>query len=326
MALNSRRLLRALTLVLLCLLVLSGAGLAFYYTPVPGTAYDSTDFVQFNLPFGALIRGVHHYAWQAFLVVVSLYLAGEFLAAAYKAPRQGVWISGVVVFLLIPLCIVTGDLLPWDQKAYWTTRVRLGILGSVPWVGDFLVRVVQGGSVTGVVALTRFYVLHILLLPSALAFMICLHLYAVVASEASGGITSIRTKAALPGLLLLFSITSAILWLASRWAPAPLGDPADPSDTSFVPRPEWWVLPLNQLVTHLDGPFAVLASTLIPIVSIALLLALPYLDRRPGRKPRERLHVLIPASIAAATVIGLAIAGYLEHYAPGGANGPAGTR
>ena len=155
----------ALQLALICLLFLSGALMAFAYTPVPGTAYDSVDYFQFSLPLGNVVRGVHHYAWNLLLVVMGLHLLRALILGAYKAPRQIVWISGVSFFLLMPLLIITGDLLPWDQKGYWSTQVRFSIIASIPVAGDFLVQLFRGGPLTGIVALTRLYVLHILLLP-----------------------------------------------------------------------------------------------------------------------------------------------------------------
>jgi hypothetical protein len=100
----------SLSLVLVALLFLSGVFMMFYYSPSPGAAYDSVDFAQFSLPFGDVVRGVHYYAWNLLLIVLGLHLAGTFLTAAYKAPRQMVWVSGVLIWLVVPAFIVTGDL------------------------------------------------------------------------------------------------------------------------------------------------------------------------------------------------------------------------
>ena len=164
-ALTWHRFSGSLLLVLLVLLFLSGAFMAFYYSPAPGAAYDSVDYALFSLPFGDVIKGVHYYSWNILLIVMGLHLARAFIVGAYKSPRQLVWVSGVLIMLLIPALIITGDLLPWDQNGFWTTQVRISIIASVPVVGDFLVRLIQGGPLTGIVALTRFYVLHILFLP-----------------------------------------------------------------------------------------------------------------------------------------------------------------
>lgn len=119
--------------------------MAVYFSPAPGVAYDSIDYALYSVPFGEIIRGVHFYSWNLLLIVLGLHLARTFIFGAYKAPRQLVWISGVMVLLIVPAFIVTGDLLPWDQKGYWSTQVRTSIMSSVPLVGDFLVRILQGG-------------------------------------------------------------------------------------------------------------------------------------------------------------------------------------
>jgi ubiquinol-cytochrome c reductase cytochrome b subunit len=247
----------------------------------------------------------------------------EFIAAAYKSDGGLIWVSGVVAAMLIPIFIVTGDLLPWDQRAYWSTQIRTSILDSVPWIGDFLVGVLQGGSRIGVAALTRFYVLHILLLPCALMVLLALHSYLVVGrwrSKSSSGQADARAMmrvfpdAAQRGLGL-FLVVAVVLGVAAWLRPAPLGDPADPADATYVPRPEWWVLSLNQIVTHCKGPLAVVGSTLVPVGLVAFLIALPVLDRGSERRPSKRRGVIIIASLIGVVLVGLSIAGYFDHYA-----------
>ena len=105
--------------------------------PVPGTAYDSVDYAQFNVPFGDVVRGLHYYAANLLLVTLGLHALRGFLVGAYKHPRQYVWASGIVILLVVVACLITGALLPWDQNAYWTTQVRLSMVSAVPLVGEF---------------------------------------------------------------------------------------------------------------------------------------------------------------------------------------------
>lgn len=312
----------ALLLALLGMLFLSGALMAFAYTPVPGTAYDSVDYFQFSLPLGNVVRGVHHYAWNLLLVVMGLHLFRALILGAYKAPRQIVWISGVLFFLLMPLFIITGDLLPWDQKGYWSTQVRFSIIASIPVAGDFLVQLFRGGPLTGIVALTRLYVLHILLLPCALVLLIALHLYLLASRGLSGPLSdSLTPRPKVPFMpvivnrwLLLFIVTAIGLGLVAWQWPAALGDPADPTDSAFIPRPEWWVLFLNQLVAIFKGPFMVLGSAVIPGGLVFLLGALPFLDRSPDRRPSKRMGVMITAAVILTGLFGLSVMGYVEHF------------
>jgi ubiquinol-cytochrome c reductase cytochrome b subunit len=312
----------ALQLALLCLLFLSGALMAFAYTPIPGTAYDSVDYFQFSLPLGSVVRGVHHYAWNLLLVVMGLHLLRALIAGAYKAPRQIVWISGVLFFLLMPLFIITGDLLPWDQKGYWSTQVRFSIIASIPVAGDFLVQLFRGGPLTGIVALTRLYVLHILLLPCALVLLIGLHFYFLATRGLSGPLSDNTTpRPRVPFMpvivnrwLALFIVTTIGLGLVAWQWPAALGDPADPTDSAFIPRPEWWVLFLNQLVAIFKGPFMVLGSAIIPGGMVFLLAALPFLDRSPERHPSKRMAVMVAAAVVLAALTALSVMGYVEHF------------
>ena len=322
-ALTWHRFFGALLLVLLVLLVLSGAFMAFYYSPAPGSAYDSVDYALFTVPFGDIIKGVHHYGWNLFLMVLGVHLVRAFLVGAYKAPRQLVWVSGVMILLLMPTFIITGDLLPWDQKGYWSTQVRLSIIGSIPFIGDFIVRLLQGGPLTGIVALTRFYVLHILFLPCLLVLLIVIHLHIIrhrglSEPSSSGGNFSTKTVPFFPVIvnrwLILFLCVTLVLGLISWYWPAPLGDPADPTDSTYVPKPEWWVLFLNQLVTIFRGPLSVIGSVIVPGGLAGLLIALPFIDSSTERHPARRKKVIVVAAIIAIGVLVLSIMGYMEHF------------
>ncbi|MDF1592468.1 MAG: cytochrome b N-terminal domain-containing protein [Desulfobacterales bacterium] len=321
-AITWHRFFGALNLVLLVLLFLSGSVMAFYYSPVPGTAYDSVDFALFSLPFGTIIKGIHHYSWNILLVVMGVHLLRSFVVGAYKAPRQMVWISGVVFLVIVPMFIITGDLLPWDQKGYWSTRVRLSIIHSIPFIGDLAVRFLQGGPLTGIVAVTRFYVLHTLFLPGMLVLAMAVHfhfiLYRGLSEPLFGEERSVRRISFLPGILnrwlLLFLIVTAVLGLVSQHWTAPLGDPADPTDSAFIPKPEWWVLFLNQLVAIFSGPFAVIGTVVIPGGLFGLLAALPFLDRSAERDPARRISVMIIAAVIMVGMTGLSLMGYIEHF------------
>jgi len=321
-ALTWHRFFGALLLALLVLLFLSGAFMAFYYSPIPGSAYDSVDYALFTVPFGDTIKGIHHYGWNLFLIIMGLHLVRGFWVGAYKPPRQLVWVSGVMIMLLVPVFIITGDLLPWDQKGYWSTQVRVSIMRSVPLVGDFAVRLLQGGPLTGIVALTRFYVLHILFLPVLFVFLIIFHFHFLrhrgLSDSLSRDNVSIKTVRFFPTIvnrwLILFLCVTLVLGLISWYWPAPLGDPADPTDSTYVPRPEWWVLFLNQLVSIFKGSWSVVGSVIIPGGLMVFLFALPFIDSSPERHPIHRKMVMLITAIIATAVLALSIIGYLEHH------------
>ncbi len=312
----------SLALVLILLLFLSGTFMALYYSPVPGTAYDSVDFALFNLPFGAIIKGIHHYSWNLLLIVMGIHLCRALVFGSYKAPRQMTWITGVIILLFVPLFIITGDLLPWDQKAYWSTQVRLSIISTVPGVGELVSRLLLGGSLTGVVALTRFYALHILLLPGFLILLLTIHFHFIyyrgLSEPLNSGSSFQHRILFFPNLvnrwLVLFIMVTLILGAISwHWTP-PLGDPADPTDSFYVPKPEWWVLFLNQLVSIFKGSLAVLGSTVIPVTLVGLLMGLPFIDRSFDRRPTRRWKILLLSALIIIAIFTLAIMGYVEHF------------
>lgn len=321
-ALTWTRFCGSLLLVLIILLFLSGTFMAFYYSPVPGTAYDSVDFALFNIPFGSVVKGIHHYSWNLLLMAMGIHLGRSLILGSYKVPRQMVWVTGVIILFFVPLFIITGDLLPWDQKGYWSTQVRLSIISSVPFVGNIAERFLLGGSLTGVVAITRFYVLHILFLPGLLVLFIAVHFHFIRhrgLAEPLGADPVSRPRIPFyPNIvnrwLFLFIMVSVILGIISwHWWP-PLGDPADPTDSSYIPKPEWWVLFLNQLVSVFKGGLAVLGSTIIPAGLAGLLLGLPFMDRSPHRHLAGRWKILLPAAIIFIFIIVLSIMGYMEHF------------
>ena len=321
-ALTWHRFFGALLLVLLVLIFLSGAFMAFYYSPAPGFAYDSVDYALFSVPFGDIIRGIHHYGWNLFLIVLGLHIARAFVVGAYKSPRQLVWVSGVIILLLVPTFVITGDLLPWDQKGYWSTQVRLSIIRSIPFIGEFITRLLQGGPITGIVALNRFYILHIMFLPVLAIFFITIHIHLISHWGLSDSIFQHKTSAKsvlffpvwVNRWLILFLFVALALGLISWYWPAPLGDPADPTDSTYVPKPEWWVLFLNQLVTLFKGSLSVIGSVIIPGGLSLLLIALPFIDTSPERHPKHRKPVIIVAVVIVTVLVALSIMGYIEHF------------
>lgn len=321
-ALNWKRFLGSLCLVLVILLFLTGCVMMFFYSPSPGIAYDSVDYAQFSLPWGDVIRGVHHYAWNMLLIVMGLHLLSAFFTGAYKASGQLIWISGVLILLVAPVLIITGDLLPWDQKGYWTTQVRISIIQSIPVVGDISLRILQGGTRTGIVALTRFYTLHCVFLPVLIIGLVGVHFHFIahhgLADPLYQKSENRRKVPLIPHIinrwLILFMATAVILAILSVYWPAPLDSPADPTDTAFVPKPEWWVLALNQLVTIFKGPLMLVGTVVIPGGLTVLLITLPFLDRSFERGHSHRLVSMCLAIIILIALIVLSIMGYVAHF------------
>jgi len=263
----------------------TGVLLAFNYAPTPGDAYNSLRYILTELTGGRLIRGLHHWGASMMIVVVVLHMVQVFLYGAYKKPREATWMVGVVLLLVTLAYGLTGYLLPWDNRAYWGTVVATQIAGQAPLVGSYLTRLLGGSGPVGVVTFARFYGLHVLLLPPATLLLIALHVFLVRkhgVAPAPGDEMLPRqqfypaqvfkdTVAIFAAFAVLFTMAAAVR--------VPLEQLADPTDTSYVPRPEWYFLFLFQILKQFSGPLEVVGSAILPGAAIVALLLVPFLDR-----------------------------------------------
>ena len=161
-----------ITFTLFLIQGITGTLLAFYYKPTPEDAYASIQFIETQVRFGASIRAIHHWSANAMVIMVVAHLLRVFITGAFKPPRELNWISGVVLFIVTLGFGFTGYLLPWDQRAYWATTVGTEIAGGIPWIGDLALVFLRGNWDVGTITLSRFYALHILILPVIIiAFM-----------------------------------------------------------------------------------------------------------------------------------------------------------
>jgi len=168
------------SLFLAIMQAVTGIFLSIYYIPTPEDAYSSIEYIMNDVAFGWLIRGIHHWGATLMVITVFVHMLRVFFYGAYKYPREVTWITGVVLFLVTMGAGFTGYLLPWNQRAYWATAVGSSIVGTVPLVGDFLLRSVRGGSDLSLLTLARFFGVHIWFLPAALFILIGIHLYLVI--------------------------------------------------------------------------------------------------------------------------------------------------
>jgi ubiquinol-cytochrome c reductase cytochrome b subunit len=311
---------------------LTGTILALYYSPSPDHAYDSVEYMMTQVSFGQVIRGIHHWGASAMVIVVVLHMLVTFGMGAYKFPREVTWWVGIGLFLVTFAFGFTGYLLPWDEKAYWATTVGTNMAGTVPFVGDFLERVLRGGAQLGALTLTRFYAVHVLVLPMLLVSLVAVHVFlvvwqgvsvppglwdrAVLGRRGNGGSAEYhavyddfksRGRRFFPNLIVEDAIVSTlVILLVIVFAVvfgAPLEGQADPTNTGYVPRPEWYFLFLFQLLRYFPGNFEWVGVAVLPALFFVFLALLPFLDRGPHRSPRYR-----PISSAIAVVSVVAVA------------------
>ncbi len=170
----------AATLTAFIVQAATGVVLAMYYEPGPTTAYTSVQNITNHLWAGWLVRGMHKWGASVFIILMFLHMGRVFLFGAYKYPRELNWMVGVLLLALGLGEGFTGYLLPWDQTAYWATTVGINLNGTAPFLGPFIAQFLQGGTYINGDTLSRFYAIHMLLLPAAIAGLIGLHLYLVV--------------------------------------------------------------------------------------------------------------------------------------------------
>src|SRR5262245_39387033 len=264
--------------------------------------------------FGRIVRGLHFFGASFVVVAAVVHMLRVVVYGSYKKPREVTWITGVVLLLLILGFALTGYLLPWDQKAYWATTVTINIARSGPF-GEYVARLLKGGEQLGSLTLLRWYAAHVFLLPTALVGFTVAHLYLMRRHGISGPIAVSPGPArpfypyhALKHTIAIAAVCAALITLAAT-VPAPLDAVADPTDASYVPRPEWYFLSLFQLLKYFPGPLEPVATIVIPGLVVGGLLLLPFLDRGASRHLKQRrliaaAFVLLGTGIVTLTYLG----------------------
>jgi ubiquinol-cytochrome c reductase cytochrome b subunit len=275
--------------------MLTGTLLSLNYAATPGDAYASVSYILDGVVGGRMIHGLHHWGASLMIIFVFLHLAQVFVYGAYRRPREVTWLAGVALLLLTLAFALTGYLLPWDNRAYWGTVVTTQIMASVPFAGAVLTRLIGANNGIGVVTFSRFYALHTLLLPGTTVLLITFHIYLV----RRHGITPVPNdarskhkfypKQAFRDVFAVF-VAFALLFGAAAFLDVPLERIADPTDTAYVPRPEWYFLFLFQLLKVFQGKLEVIGTVVIPTLAVLALVLLPFLSRRQVRMLTVRLQ------------------------------------
>jgi cytochrome b6 len=288
-----------MTLFLFMVQVATGVLLLFYYRPSAEEAYESIQFLMAEVEFGWLVRSIHAWAANLMIFTVFVHLFSVLLLKAYRPPREITWISGV-------------------------TRVGTEIIGVVPLVGSFMLELLRGGPDVSGATLTRFYAIHVALLPAAAALFLGLHLFLVqkhgmsIPGGAEVNDPPRRSMPFFPNFLLrdLIGWLSAFAILAAMAAffPAELGVKADPFQPAPVGiKPEWYFMFMFQSLKYLPAHILFLEGEAVGVFAFGiagvLLLLVPFLDRREIRGERERLFVWLGIA-AIVYIIVLTILGY----------------
>jgi len=294
--------------------VITGVFLALYYVPSADHAHTTVAYISKAVSAGGFLRSIHAYGSSAMVILLLLHVTQTFLYGSYKGRRELLWLSGCVLFALVLCMAFTGYLLPWDQKAYFATAVGTNIAGEIPLIGAWLKSLMRGGADMGTLTLSRFFVAHILVVPAAIFAVVALHVYLFRKAGAAGPISENPISPTAPtepfyphqvmvdaAFALLIIIVLALL---AHFAPFDLGPKANPADTHYLPRPEWYYIPIFQWLKYWPGSLSFVGVVIIPGLVAFFFASLPFLDRRMERRPWKR-----PIAVGSYTFIFLALFG-----------------
>jgi ubiquinol-cytochrome c reductase cytochrome b subunit len=269
--------------------LITGVCLWMSYSPSATTAWESVFYIQHEMTLGWVIRGMHHFAAQAMIILMVLHMMQVVIDGAYRAPREVNFWLGLVLMQIVMFLGLTGYLLPWDQKGYYATQVATEIMGSAPIVGPYIQTLVQGGTQYGNLTLTRFFALHAGILPAALMGFLALHIYVF----RRHGIHAIKHPTAEDGMfwpdqilkdaVACLAVLAAIMTATFYWGGAELTAPANPAEAYNAARPEWYYLFLFKFLkvpwvsqmgeaTHLGEAFG---AIVVPGIAMTIIVLMP---------------------------------------------------
>ena len=313
------------TLAAFAIQVFSGVALAFSYVPSAANAYDALQFITHQAAFGRFMRGLHYYGASAMVLMVGLHMVQVFLFGSYKFPREMNWVTGSLLLGFTLVMGFSGQLLRWDQNGVWSVVVAAEQAGRIPVIGNWLAHFTLGGDTVGGATLSRFFAIHVFVMPALLFAFVGLHLLLVLRhgiSEPPKAGQPVDPKsyrqqyedllkksgkpfwpdAAWRDVVFSAVMVAAIVLLALWFGPPELGKPPDPSIIEADPRPDWyllWYFAVLALLPHgSESYFMVLA----PLAVGFLLILLPLVFPRGERSARRR-----PWAVALVLMVGLMI-------------------
>ena len=286
-----------MALVLILMLMGTGLLMIFVYDPSPERAYQSVLYMQEQILFGRLIRGVHYWSANLLIAVAVLHMLRVFLTGAIHAPRQSNWLIGLGLLFLILVSGFTGYLLPWDQIAYWAITICTEMLAYVPGIGEALQETILGGEAIGPATVINFYAVHTTVVPMLLVVLMIWHFWKI---RIVGGVVVPRNSDNDPEAetdyarfkpdLLVREIAVALILIAfvlvvSIFFQAPLGEPANPGISPNPAKAPWYFLGFQELLLHFHPLFAVFVIPLL--VAIATLPKITVEFGKHSSKPRS---------------------------------------
>jgi ubiquinol-cytochrome c reductase cytochrome b subunit len=326
------------SMTLLAVQVLTGILLALVYVPTADEAYNSLLYLDYEWPLGWLLRAIHYYAGSGMVVMVLVHMAQVFLHGAYKYPRELTWVAGVFLLLCTLGMFFSGQVLRWDPDAYWGLAVAGSMAGRVPVLGPMVVRLVLGGPVIGGDSLSRFFTLHVFVIPGTLLLFLGLHLWLVLTrgisappvpgrpvdpgtydaeyeEELRQGVPFLGDAMLKDALFSALAVITVVVLAA--WA-GPKGPTAlpDPALGGANPRPEWPFLWLFALLSLSPAGAETFIILVFPAILIAVLLAVPFVSPRGERAPSRRPVAVLAVIVIAVALVTLTYHGVTAEWSP----------
>lgn len=320
------------SMVVLANQLISGFFLVMYYTPTEADAFSSIEFIMREVPYGWLIRYLHTTGASAFFIVIFFHIYRSIMYGSYRKPREILWLSGCILFLVLMAEAYTGYVLPWGQMSFWATKVIVSIIKLIPIGGESIAHWVMGDFSVSEVTLHRFFALHVILFPAILLLMVALHIVFLhcVGSNNPDGVTPRKKTNGIPdgyvpfhpyitikdiayvALFLFFFL--AVVFYAPRFGgyfiEAENYAPANFLVTPAHIRPVWYLSPFFAILRSIPNQTLGAVSML---ASLILLFALPWLDKSPVRSIRYKGPLCRTAlGIFVLSFVGLGVVGNLS--------------
>jgi ubiquinol-cytochrome c reductase cytochrome b subunit len=304
--------------------VITGVFLALYYVPSADHAHITVAYIVKVVTSGSFVRSIHAYGSSGIIILLLLHIGQTILYGSYKGRRELLWLSGCILLALMLGMAFTGYLLPWDEKSYFASAVGTNLISEVPFIGSPLQHLVRGGDQMGTLTVSRFFVLHVFVVPALLIGFMVAHVFFFRKAGAAGPIKEDPVHPKLPPVpfyprqVILDAVFAVgligILAIIALKIPMDLGPAANPANTAFVPRPDWYYRPAFQWLKYFSGRWSLIGGIILPAVLALIFAAAPFLDRRLERRPWRR-----PISVGAFFVflfayISLGVASYRDDY------------
>ena len=302
--------------------IITGICLALYYVPSADHAHTVVSYIVKEVSSGSFIRSIHAYGSSAIIVLLVLHIGQTILYGSYKGRRELLWLSGCILLALMLGMAFTGYLLPWDEKAYFASAVGTNLISEVPFIGPPLQQLVRGGDQMGTLTVSRFYVLHVFVMPALLIGFIAAHVFFFRKAGAAGPIMEDPVRPKLPPVpfyprqviidAVFAVVLIGILAMIAIIIPMDLGPAANPADTAFLPRPEWYYRPAFQWLKYLSGPWSLIGGIILPALLALIFAGVPFLDRRLERRPWRRPIVVGAFFLFLVAYTSLGVASYRD--------------